>query len=75
MVGFNTSILQVEVSAKREFLCQVPYRNKRDGFEWILIPVYGVAQDSGKPYFLEELFDDSQVQEINCSTFQYRKGC
>jgi hypothetical protein len=30
-------------------------RCKTDGFEWILITVYGAAQDAHKPDFLSEL--------------------
>jgi exonuclease III len=38
-----------------EFCVKLYLRSKHDGFEWILVSVYGAAQDSRKPEFLSEL--------------------
>ena len=38
-----------------DFCVKLYLRSKQDGFEWILVSVYGAAQDSRKPEFLSEL--------------------
>jgi hypothetical protein len=38
-----------------DFCVKLHIKCKRDGFEWILVPVYGAAQDAHKAEFLAEL--------------------
>jgi hypothetical protein len=37
------------------FFVKLHVRFKHDGFEWVLVPVYGAAQDAHKAEFLAEL--------------------
>jgi hypothetical protein len=38
-----------------DFCVKLHIKCKRDGFEWVLVPVYGAAQNAHKPEFLAEL--------------------
>jgi exonuclease III len=38
--------------------------SKIDGFEWLLVPVYGVAQDKNKYKFLAELVRTCESETI-----------
>jgi hypothetical protein len=55
LVGINTSTLLVKNVDNGDFCVKLHLRSKQDGFEWILVSVYGAAQDSRKPEFLSEL--------------------
>jgi hypothetical protein len=55
LVGINSSSLQVKKVSNGDYYVKFQIRNKRDGFEWLLIPVYGAAQASNKPEFLAEI--------------------
>jgi len=55
LVGINIETLHVNRVEVNDFCVKLYVRNKIDGFEWILMPVYGAAQDSHKPEFLSEL--------------------
>jgi endonuclease/exonuclease/phosphatase family metal-dependent hydrolase len=48
----TTSIRRVETG---DFCVKMYVKTKLDGFEWILVGVYGAAQDAHKPDFLAEL--------------------
>jgi hypothetical protein len=48
----TTSIQRLETD---DFCVKVYVKTKADGFEWILVGVYGAAQDALKPDFLAEL--------------------
>jgi hypothetical protein len=39
-------------------------RSKRDGFEWLLIPVYGVAQEIIKADFLAQLLRTCENESL-----------
>jgi hypothetical protein len=55
LVGINmetTSIQRVETG---DFCVKLFVKTKSDGFDWILVGVYGAAQDALKPNFLAEL--------------------
>jgi hypothetical protein len=55
LVGINTSTLQIKRVENGDFCVKIHVRSKHDGFEWILVSVYGAAQDTRKPEFLSEL--------------------
>jgi exonuclease III len=55
LVGINISTLTVKSVDNGDFCVKFTLRSKLDGFEWILVSLYGAAQDSRKPEFLAEL--------------------
>jgi exonuclease III len=54
-VGINSDTLQVIKVTTGDFCVKLHIKCKRDGFEWILVSVYGAAQDMHKGEFLAEL--------------------
>jgi hypothetical protein len=54
-VGINSDTLQVLKVDTGDVFVKFHIKCKRYGFEWILVPVYGVAQDAHKADFLAEL--------------------
>ncbi|XP_024310192.1 uncharacterized protein LOC112268600 [Brachypodium distachyon] len=55
LVGFNTINLQVKRVDTGDYCIKFHLRSKFDGFEWVLVPVYGAAQNIHKSDFLAEL--------------------
>jgi hypothetical protein len=55
LVGINTQTLSVKKVDNGDFCVKLHIRSKLDGFEWVLVPVYGAAQDAHKAEFLSEL--------------------
>jgi hypothetical protein len=55
LVGFNTNTLKVNRVDNGKFCVKLFIKSKLDGFEWLLVPVYGAAQDKYKHEFLAEL--------------------
>jgi hypothetical protein len=55
LVGINSETLQVKNVDCGDFCVKLHLCSKKDGFEWVFIPVYGAAQDSLKYLFLSEL--------------------
>jgi hypothetical protein len=55
LVGINNSTLKVNNVVNADFCVKLSLKSKRGGFEWVLVPVYGAAQDSLKHEFLSEL--------------------
>ena len=55
LVGINSDSLEVIKVSNGDYCVRLHLKCKRDGFEWILVPVYGAAQDSHKGDFLAEL--------------------
>jgi hypothetical protein len=56
LVGINSATLQVKKVSNGDLCIKLHLKYKVDGFDWILFPVYGAAQDEKKPEFLAELF-------------------
>ena len=54
-MGINMETLHIKKVDVGNLCVKLHLRCKADGFEWVLIPVYGAAQDSHKPKFLSEL--------------------
>jgi len=55
LVGINTATLHVSKVYMGDFCVKLHLKCKRDGFEWVLVPVYGAAQEEHKAEFLSEL--------------------
>ena len=55
LVGFNSNLFVIEQVVSGDFSVKFHLRSKSDGFRWILVVVYGAAQESKKPDFLAEL--------------------
>ena len=55
LVGINMGSLTIQRVETGDFCVKMFVKSKVDGFEWILVGVYGTAQDNLKPDFLSEL--------------------
>jgi hypothetical protein len=55
LVGINNVLLQVGTVETGDLCVKLHVRCKYDGVEWVLVPVYGAAQDTHKAEFLAEL--------------------
>jgi hypothetical protein len=54
LVGVNREILSIQKVETGDFCVKLFVNSKLDGFEWILVGVYGAAQEVLKPDFLAE---------------------
>jgi hypothetical protein len=48
LIGINTTTLMIKNVQNGDFCVKLYLHSKQDGFEWILVSVYGAAQDSRK---------------------------
>ena len=55
LIGINSATLQIKDVEAGDFCVKLSIRSKGDGFEWVLVSVYGAAQDDRRPAFLAEL--------------------
>ena len=55
LLGMNMGTLQVTNVEVGDFCVKLFLKSKCDGFEWVLVSVYGAAQDEHKAQFLSEL--------------------
>jgi len=55
LLGINSTALDLSLIVEGEFFIKFHLRNKNDDFKWILMTVYGPAQDDFKSAFLSEL--------------------
>ena len=55
LLGVNVGTLLVTNVEVGDFCVKLFLKSKRDGFQWVLVLVYGAAQDEHKPQFLSEL--------------------
>ena len=55
LMGFNCATIQVKLITAGDFSVKFHLRSKCDGFEWLLVSVYGAAQEENKAAFLSEL--------------------
>jgi hypothetical protein len=53
LIGINSATLQVRNVEAGDFCVKLSIRSKGDGFEWVLVSVYGAAQDAQKPALAE----------------------
>jgi hypothetical protein len=63
-VGINSDTLQVLKVTTGDFCVKLHIKCKRDGFEWVLVPVYGAAQDAHKAIFLVELVRTCESESL-----------
>ena len=64
LVGINTQTIIVNKVECGDFCVKLELKSKADGFEWLLVPVYGAAQDSHKHEFLAELVRLCEVETL-----------
>ena len=64
LLGINSAVLDLSFIAEGEFFIKFHLRNKSDDFKWILMAVYGLAQDDFKPAFLAELVRTCQQNPL-----------
>jgi hypothetical protein len=55
LVGINTSTLSINKISNGDFCVKFHVCSRNDGFDWVLVPVYGAAQDEKNPEFLSKL--------------------
>jgi hypothetical protein len=55
LVGINMETILIQKVESGDFCVKLFVKSKLDGFEWILVGVYGAAQEALKPDFLAEL--------------------
>jgi exonuclease III len=55
LLGVNETVLDISMIVEGEFYIKFHLCNKLDKFKWILMAVYGPAQDNFKSAFLSEL--------------------
>jgi hypothetical protein len=55
LVGINSATLSVSRVTNGNFYIKLHLKSKCDGFEWVLVPVYGAAHEDKKANFLAEL--------------------
>jgi len=55
LLGINLLTFDIGEIEEGEFFVKFKIRNKDDGFQWLLVSVYGAAQPSLKESFLTEL--------------------
>jgi exonuclease III len=64
LMGVNSEKFVVQNSVHGNFHVKFKLKNKMDNFEWVLIVVYGAAQDEGKKSFLRELVQTCSAENL-----------
>jgi hypothetical protein len=64
LLGVNASILDLSLIVEGEFFMKFHLCNKVDRFKWILMAVYGPAQDEFISSFLSELVQTCQQNSL-----------
>jgi exonuclease III len=64
LVGINSEKFTIKSSVHGNFHVKFKLQNKNDNFEWILIAVYGAAQEEEKDRFLRELVQTCKVENL-----------
>jgi hypothetical protein len=54
-VGINADTIEVDKVVVGDRCVKFYVTSKCDKFKWVMVPVYGAAQDEHKPAFLSEL--------------------
>jgi len=55
LMGINLTTFDIGEIEEGDFFVKIKVRNKSDGFQWLLVSVYGPAQTKPKQAFLAEL--------------------
>ncbi|KAL5654981.1 hypothetical protein ACJX0J_034300 [Zea mays] len=61
LLGVRDASLELSLILEREFYIKFHLRDKSDKFRWILMAVYGPAQDDHKAAFLAELKQQRKI--------------
>jgi exonuclease III len=64
LVGINAQTLSIRKVENGDFCVKLHIRSKIDGFEWVLVHVYGAAQDAYKAEFLSELVRTCEAEPL-----------
>ena len=64
LVGVNLDHIEVGGIEEGDFFVKFRLRDKKDGFKWVLIAVYGAAQPSFKEKFLTELVQACNKEKL-----------
>lgn len=64
LLGINTLKLDLSLIVEGDFYLKFHLTNKEDNFQWILMAVYGPAQDDFKTSFLAELVHTCQQNHL-----------
>jgi exonuclease III len=64
LLGINVDKFDVQGVVLNDFYMKVNLKNKVDSFEWVLIAVYGAAQDEDKNRFLQELVQACNATDL-----------
>jgi hypothetical protein len=64
LLGINAAVLQILMILEGEFLIKFHLCNKINNFKWILMAVYGPAQDNFKTAFLSKLVRTCQQNPL-----------
>ena len=64
LLGVNSLILDLSLIVEGEFFIKFHLRNRQDDFKWILMAVYGPAQEDFKSAFLSELVRTCQQNTL-----------
>jgi hypothetical protein len=65
LVGINSATLLVNKVTNGDFCVKLNLKSKIDGFEWVLVPVYG-AQDDKKPDFFSRTCTLAIMKKVLC---------
>jgi exonuclease III len=64
LLGVNIENFDVQGVVLGNFHVKLHLKNKIDNFEWVLVAVYGAAQDEEKCIFLQELVQTCRVENL-----------
>ena len=64
LLGVNSLILDLSLIVEGEFFIKFHLRNRQDDFKWILMAVYGPAQEDFKSAYLSELVRTCQQNTL-----------
>jgi len=64
LLGVNSLILDLSLIVEGEFFIKFHLRNRQDDFKWILMAVYGPAQEDFKSAYLSELVRTCQKNTL-----------
>jgi hypothetical protein len=56
--------MEMAILVAGDMFARIKHHQKRDGYEWALVPVYGAAQDNHKHEFLSELVRMCDVEPL-----------
>lgn len=64
MLGINEEVLDISSVDEGDFYVKFHVKNKDDGFQWILVAIYGAAQEDYKEAFLVELVNSCNKEAL-----------